>query len=117
MFRETNVRPSAYNLNPMNEPGHQIEISVVVPIFREAESVEPLCRRLIPVLDEVASSFEVLFVDEDPIRAAMTMIERSTDRRVEAAGAAGLAGLLTQPGRWRGRRVAVPICGGNRDGD
>jgi glycosyltransferase involved in cell wall biosynthesis len=48
MFRETNVRPSAYNLNPMNEPGHEIEISVVVPIFREAESVEPLCRRLIP---------------------------------------------------------------------
>ena len=32
---------------------------------------------------------------------------------VEPAGAAGVAALLEYPERWRGARVAVPLCGGN----
>jgi threonine dehydratase len=33
----------------------------------------------------------------------------------EGAGAAGVAALLAFPGRFAGRRVGIPICGGNID--
>jgi hypothetical protein len=33
----------------------------------------------------------------------------------EGAGAAGLAALLQHPARFAGRRVGIPICGGNID--
>src|SRR3712207_1130932 len=86
MLRETNVRPNAYSLNPMNDPGSEIEISVVVPIYREAESVEPLCQRLIPVLEQVATSFEVLFVDDGSTDETLLAIrsQNARDPRVKA---------------------------------
>ena len=86
MPRETHVRPNAYSLNPMNEPGSEIEISVVVPIYREADSVEPLCRRLLPVLEQVASSFEVLFVDDGSTDETLQAIraQNSRDPRIKA---------------------------------
>jgi threonine dehydratase len=34
---------------------------------------------------------------------------------VEGAGAAGLAALLTHPGRFAGRKVGIVLCGGNID--
>jgi threonine dehydratase len=57
----------------------------------------------------------VLFVSDAGIRQAMTVIEDFTGATVEAAGAAGLAGLLATRDEHRGKRVAIPICGGNRD--
>ena len=42
----------------------EIEISVVVPVFNESANVAPLCERLTPVLDRVARSWEILFVDD-----------------------------------------------------
>ena len=63
-----------------------IELSVVVPIYREAESVPLLCRRLVSTLEPIVSSFEILFVDDgsgddtlDAIRA-----EHLRDGRVRA---------------------------------
>jgi threonine dehydratase len=32
---------------------------------------------------------------------------------VEPAGVAGLAAVLRDPGRWAGKRVLIPLCGGN----
>lgn len=58
---------------------------------------------------------DVIFVDDDTIRRAMTLVEDGTAERVEPAGVAGLAGLLLHSRNWRGKRVAVPLCGGNRD--
>jgi threonine dehydratase len=40
------------------------------------------------------------------------MIEKTV---AEGAGAAGLAAVLSDPDRFRGRRVGLPICGGNID--
>ncbi len=80
------MRPNAYNLNPMNEPAPEIEISVVVPIYREAESVEPLCRRLIPVLERVSRSFEILFVDDGSTDDTLLAIraQNARDPRIKA---------------------------------
>jgi threonine dehydratase len=58
---------------------------------------------------------EVFVVEEETIeRAVMTLIE--IEKTVaEGAGAAGLAALLEQPQRFAGKRVGIPISGGNID--
>ena len=40
------------------------ELSVVVPVFNESRNVGPLSDRLVPVLDRVAASWEIVFVDD-----------------------------------------------------
>ncbi|WP_052216281.1 threonine ammonia-lyase [Sphingomonas sp. ERG5] len=58
---------------------------------------------------------DIVFVDDDAIRQAMDLLREHLDLIVEPAGAAGLAALIADPTRWRGQRVAVPLCGGNVD--
>ncbi|HET6371746.1 MAG TPA: glycosyltransferase family 2 protein [Candidatus Polarisedimenticolia bacterium] len=60
------------------------EISVVVPLYNERDNVSPLACELIPVLETLGRSFEVVFVNdgstdgsEEPLRAL-----RQADRRV-----------------------------------
>jgi polyisoprenyl-phosphate glycosyltransferase len=40
------------------------ELSVVVPVFNESANIEPLCDRLVPILERVAASWEVVFIDD-----------------------------------------------------
>ena len=54
----------------------------------------------------------VLVTDDALAQAARTMIEK-TRNLVELAGAAALAGVLADPGRFAGRKVAVVCSGGN----
>lgn len=58
---------------------------------------------------------DIVLVPERAIeRAVQVMIEQQ--RLVaEGAGAAGIAALLHEPGRFAGQRVATVICGGNID--
>ena len=57
---------------------------------------------LVPVTDEeVAQAMRVLFAD--------------THNVAEGAGAAGLAAVMQQRGRWQGRTVGVALSGGNVD--
>jgi threonine dehydratase len=60
---------------------------------------------------------EVLLVDEEIIeRAIVALIEiEKTVAEGAGAGAAGLAAVLAHPQRFAGRRVGIPICGGNID--
>jgi threonine dehydratase len=58
---------------------------------------------------------DVVLVGEDDIRAAMALVAEHLDLIVEPAGVVGLAALLADPARWRGRSVAIPLCGGNVD--
>ena len=65
-----------------------------------------ICRRLVD---------RVLVVEEEAIeRAIVTLIE--IEKTVaEGAGAAGLAAVLADPQAFAGRRVGIPLCGGNID--
>jgi threonine dehydratase len=47
-------------------------------------------------------------------RAILTLLDRQK-LVVEGAGAAGLAAVLADPGRFVGKRVGIVICGGNID--
>lgn len=58
---------------------------------------------------------DVIFVGEELIIDAVTYLESVTGERVEPAGAVGLAGFFLNPDQWSGSRIAIPICGGNRD--
>jgi threonine dehydratase len=61
--------------------------------------------RIIDLVDEV------VLVDDDDIRAAMTLIAESMGVLVEPAGAAGVAAVSRYPERLAGGRVAVLLTG------
>ena len=65
------------------------------------------------ILQELAG--EILLVDEETIERAIVNLMEIEKTVAEGAGAAGLAALLGHPGRFAGRRVGIPICGGNID--
>jgi threonine dehydratase len=58
---------------------------------------------------------EILLVNEETIERAIVALIEIEKTVAEGAGAAGLAALLEHPQRFAGRRVGIPICGGNID--
>jgi threonine dehydratase len=58
---------------------------------------------------------EVVTVTDEQLVDAMRRAERWYGRRLEPSGVAGLAALLADPDRFRGRRVGVVLSGGNID--
>jgi glycosyltransferase involved in cell wall biosynthesis len=64
----------------------QVEISVVVPVYGEADNVAPLCARLVPVLERITPSFEVLYVDDGSPDDTLAAIgrEHARDSRIRA---------------------------------
>ncbi len=58
---------------------------------------------------------DLVLVDEGDIEQAMVMLLEIEKTLVEGAGAAGLAALLKYPGRFKGKKVGLVLCGGNID--
>ena len=58
---------------------------------------------------------DILLVDEGDIEQAIVMLLEIEKTLVEGAGAAGLAAMLKQPERFRGRTVGLVLGGGNID--
>lgn len=54
-------------------------------------------------------------VAEKDIEHSVAMLVNIEKTVVEGAGAAGLAAILAQPERFRGRKVGTTLCGGNID--
>lgn len=57
----------------------------------------------------------VLVVPERAIEEAVGLLAEGVKVVAEGAGAAGLAALLTYAERFAGKRVGIPVCGGNID--
>jgi len=55
----------------------------------------------------------VLLVEDENIRAAMRLLLERWKLLVEPAGATALAGVLTFPERFAGRKVCAMVCGSN----
>jgi threonine dehydratase len=58
---------------------------------------------------------DVMLVSERDLERAVAMLVGIEKTVVEGAGAAGLAALLSNPERFKGKKVATPLCGGNID--
>ena len=57
----------------------------------------------------------IVAVDDAAIAEAARLLFRTTHNLAEGAGAAGLAALTGEKNRWRGRRAAAILSGGNID--
>jgi threonine dehydratase len=58
---------------------------------------------------------DVIIVPEHAVEDAVALLAEGAKQVAEGAGAAGVAALLHAPDRFVGRRVGVPITGGNID--
>jgi threonine dehydratase len=56
---------------------------------------------------------DVVLVDDASIIRAMKLLYQTAGLLTEASGAAGIAPILENPGRYKGARAAAIICGGN----
>jgi threonine dehydratase len=65
------------------------------------------------IIDALVS--EILLAPERDIEAAVSLLVAAEKVVAEGAGAAALAALLGDPGRWRGRTIGLVVSGGNID--
>ena len=70
-------------------------------------------RLTVPIIRERVR--DIVLVDEREIEQAILLLHEVEKTVVEGAGAAGLAAVLTHPGRFRGKRVGIVLSGGNID--
>ncbi len=67
----------------------------------------------LPIIRDLVS--DILLVDEEHIERAVNAYLTLQKTMAEGAGAAGLAAMLAEPGRFKGKRVGLVLCGGNID--
>ena len=79
----------------------------------EGIAVKNVGKLTLPVVRELVS--DVLLVDESLIERAVNAFLTLQKTMAEGAGAAGLAAMLAEPERFRGRKVGLILCGGNID--
>ena len=65
------------------------------------------------ILREYAN--DVVLVSERDLERAVAMLVGIEKTVVEGAGAAGLAAMIAEPERYKGKKVATLLCGGNID--
>lgn len=77
----------------------RVELSLIIPVLNEAENIEPLLGRLVPILRRCVTSYEIVFVDDGSTDSTLAAIERA--HRVDpAVGALSLS-------RNFGKEVAI----------
>jgi threonine dehydratase len=58
---------------------------------------------------------DILLVDERALEKAVSLLLQIEKTVVEGAGAAGLAAVLRNPEKFKGKKVGLVLCGGNID--
>jgi threonine dehydratase len=79
----------------------------------EGIAVKNVGKLTLPIIRELVS--DVLLVSESQLERAVNAYLTLQKTMAEGAGAAGLAAMLKEPGRFAGRRVGLILCGGNID--
>lgn len=88
-------------------------IAVGGSTIAEGIAVRDIGQLPLAILRELGT--EVLVVPEAAVEQAIAMLVECGKIVAEGAGAAGLAAVLAFPERFAGRRVVLPVCGGNID--
>jgi len=79
----------------------------------EGIAVKNVGKLTLPIVRELVSG--IILVDEEHIERAVNAYLTLQKAMAEGAGAAGLAAMLKEPGRFAGKRVGLVLCGGNID--
>jgi threonine dehydratase len=79
----------------------------------EGMAVKEVGRLTLPICRELVS--HIVLVGEADLERAVNAYLTLQKVMAEGAGAAGLAAMLAEPDRFRGRKVGLILCGGNID--
>ena len=79
----------------------------------EGIAVSNVGRLTLPVVRDYVS--DIILVDEPLLERAVNAFLTLQKAMAEGAGAAGLAAMMAEPARFRGRKVGLILCGGNID--
>ena len=88
-------------------------VSVGGPTIAEGIAVRDI--GLNPLAVVRAHVHDVIVVPERAVEEAIALLAEGAKTVAEGAGAAGVAALLAFPERFAGKKVGVPVCGGNID--
>jgi threonine dehydratase len=83
------------------------------PTLAEGIAVKTVGGLTLPIVRDLVS--DIVLVEEVLIERAVAAYATLQRTMAEGAGAAGLAAMLAQPGRFEGRCVGLVLCGGNID--
>lgn len=83
------------------------------PTLAEGIAVKNVGRLTLPLVRALVS--DIVLVDEAQLERAVNAFLTLQKTIAEGAGAAGLAAMLAEPQRFRGRAVGLVLCGGNID--
>jgi glycosyltransferase involved in cell wall biosynthesis len=73
----------AYSLTPIEDESQKVDLSIIVPLYNEEESIELLNSRIFSVLDEMDQTAEVIYVDDgskDGTAAILKRLSQTDDR-------------------------------------
>lgn len=97
--------PAAWNA--IHNEDHKIEMATIA----DGIAVKTPGALTLPVIRDLVS--DVLLVSEDAIEQAILMLLEIEKTVVEGAGSVGLAALLGNKERFKGRKLGLVLCGGN----
>jgi threonine dehydratase len=99
--------PSMHNrLRDTDLPMRSDTLAEGIAVMEPGRITEPIVRALVD---------DIVLASEVEIERAVCLLIEIEKTVVEGAGAAGLAALIAQPERFRGRKVGLVLCGGNID--
>jgi threonine dehydratase len=99
--------PSMYNaINGKSLPMRGDTLAEGIAVKAPGRLTEPIVRRLVD---------DIRLVSEPELEHAVSLLINIEKVVVEGAGAAGLAAVIADPGRFKGRTLGIVLCGGNID--
>src|SRR6266851_2532967 len=101
--------PSMYRVLRGEEPGLPVEATTLAEGIAVKEPGE-LTRGIVAALVD-----SVRLVGERQLESAVELLIERQKLIVEGAGAAGIAALMAEPERFRGKKVGIVLTGGNID--
>jgi threonine dehydratase len=104
---ESALYPSMWNaVRGENKPCGGATLAEGIAVKNVGKLTLPVVRKLVG---------DIVLVDEALIERAVNAFLTLQKTMAEGAGAAGLAAMLAEPERFRGRKVGLILCGGNID--
>ncbi|MBO0741121.1 MAG: threonine ammonia-lyase [Hyphomicrobiaceae bacterium] len=104
---EAELYPSMYNaINGTHLPMRGDTLADGIAVKAPGRITQGIVRELVE---------DIVLVSEQEIERAVSLLINIEKTVVEGAGAAGLAAVLKQPERFKGRTIGLVLCGGNID--